>query len=200
MKADHRPQVELLRNIRSIKGVKKVFVASGIRYDLLLSDRKYGERYLQEVVEHHVSGQMKVAPEHTEDGVLSRMGKPGTALLLQFKELFDRITLSAGKEQFLTYYLIAAHPGCTSDDMKRLKRFNSKVLKMNPEQVQIFCPAPSTYSSLMYYTGTDPFTGKPIFVEKDPQNKDRQKSIVIKKRVIAPFSDQTLQRRRPASI
>jgi len=197
MKADHRPQVELLRNIRSIKGVKKVFVASGIRYDLLLSDRKYGERYLQEVVEHHVSGQMKVAPEHTEDSVLNRMGKPGTALLLQFKELFDRMTRSAGKEQFLTYYLIAAHPGCTDDDMKKLKQFTSEKLKINPEQVQIFCPAPSTYSSLMYYTETDPFTGKPIFVEKYPQNKDRQKSIVVKKRVIAPFSDQTLQRRRP---
>ena len=197
MKADHRPQLELLRNLRIIKGVKKVFVASGIRYDLLLSDRKYGERYLQEVVEHHVSGQMKVAPEHTEGSVLNRMGKPGTVLLLQFKELFDRMTRNAGKEQFLTYYLIAAHPGCTDDDMKKLKQFTSEKLKMNPEQVQIFCPAPSTYSSLMYYTETDPFTGKPIFVEKDPQNKDRQKSIVVKKRVIAPFSDETLQRHRP---
>ena len=197
IKADHRLQVELLRKIRSIKGVKKVFVSSGIRYDLLLSDKKYGERYLQEVVEHHISGQMKVAPEHTEDGVLNIMGKPGTALLLQFKELFDRITRNVGLEQFLTYYLIAAHPGCTYDDMKRLKQFASEKLKMNPEQVQIFCPAPSTYSSLMYYTETDPFTGKPMFVEKDPQNKDRQKSVVVKKRVTAPFSDQTLQRRRP---
>lgn len=197
MKADHRLQVELLRNMRGIKGVKKIFVASGIRYDLLLSDRKYGERYLQEVVEHHVSGQMKVAPEHTEDGVLNRMGKPGTALLLRFKELFDQMTRSAGKQQFLTYYLIAAHPGCTDDDMKKLKQFTSEKLKINPEQVQIFCPAPSTYSGLMYYTETDPFTGKPIFVEKDPQNKDRQKSIVVKKRVATPFSDQKLRRRRP---
>ncbi|MDP2719977.1 MAG: YgiQ family radical SAM protein [Dehalococcoidia bacterium] len=197
IKAKHRPQVELLRNIRSIKGVKKVFVASGIRYDLLLSDRKYCDRYLQEVVEHHVSGQMKVAPEHTEDGVLNRMGKTGTVQLLQFKELFDRMTQSAGKEQFLTYYFIAAHPGCTDDDMKKLKQFTSEKLKINPEQVQIFCPAPSTYSSLMYYTEVDPFTGKPIFVEKDPQNKDRQKSIVVRKRLIPPFSDRTLQRSRP---
>ena len=188
MKADHRPQIEVLRNIRHIKGVKRVFVASGIRYDLLLSDRKYGGQYLQELVEHHVSGQMKVAPEHTEDGVLNRMGKPGASLLLRFKELFDRMTRSAGKEQFLTYYLIAAHPGCTNDDMKRLKRFTSEKLKMNPEQVQIFCPAPSTYSSLMYYTETDPFTGKPIFVEKDPRNKERQKNIAVKKRVSRRFS------------
>jgi uncharacterized radical SAM protein YgiQ len=175
-------------------------VASGIRYDLLLSDRKYGERYLHEVVEQHVSGQMKVAPEHTEDGVLNRMGKPGTALLLQFKELFDRMTRSAGKEQFLTYYFIAAHPGCTDDDMKKLKQFTSEKLKINPEQVQIFCPAPSTYSSLMYYTETDPFTRKPIFVEKDPQNKDRQKNIVVKKQVIRRFSDKKLAWHRPASI
>jgi len=102
--------------------------------------------------------------------------------------LFDRMTRSAGKEQFLTYYLIAAHPGCTTDDMKKLKRFTSEKLKMNPEQVQIFCPAPSTYSSLMYYTETDPFTGKPIFVEKDPRNKERQKNIAVKKRVSRRFS------------
>ena len=184
LKADHHHQLELLTKIRRIKGIKKVFVASGIRYDLLLSDKEYGEQYLQEVVEHHVSGQMKVAPEHTEKGVLKKMGKPGAELLLQFKELFDRMTRKVGKEQFLTYYLIAAHPGCTEEDMRSLKRFTSQRLKMNPEQVQIFVPAPSTYSSLMYYTETDPFTGKPVFVEKDPKNKENQKDIVIKKQVI----------------
>jgi uncharacterized radical SAM protein YgiQ len=197
MKADHKQQIELLKNIRAIKGVKKVFVASGLRYDLLLNDRKYGERYLQEVIDHHISGQMKVAPEHTVDNVLNRMGKPGATLLLQFKKLFDRMTRIAGKEQFLTYYLIAAHPGCTDDDMERLKRFTYEKLKINPEQVQIFLPTPSTYSSLMYYTETDPFTGKPVFVEKDPRNKDRQKSIVVRKFVTAPFSDKTLHRRHP---
>jgi len=165
-----------------------VFVASGIRYDLVLSDKKYGRQYLQDVIEHHVSGQMKVAPEHTEDRVLSRMGKPGAALLLQFKELFDRMTRSVGKEQFLTYYLIAAHPGCTDDDMHSLKRFTSHRLKINPQQIQIFLPVPSTYSSLMYYAEMDPFTEEPIFVEKDPKNKERQKNIVIKKHVIRRFS------------
>ncbi len=194
MKADHRQQIELLRSLRSIKGVKKVFVASGIRYDLVLSDRKHGENYLQEVVGHHVSGQMKIAPEHTEDGVLDCMGKPGTASLLKFKESFDRMSRSAGLPQFLTYYLIAAHPGCTDHDMMKLKQFTSEKLKINPEQVQIFCPAPSTYSSLMYYTEMDPFTGKRIFVEKDPQKKDRQKSIVVAKRAAAPSSGRPQRR------
>jgi uncharacterized radical SAM protein YgiQ len=195
LKANHLPQIELLRNIRNITGVKKVFVASGIRYDLLLNDKKYGERYLQEVVEHHVSGQMKIAPEHTEDTVLKLMRKPGTTSLLQFKELFDRMTRSAGKEQFLTYYLIAAHPGCLISDMVKMKQFASEKLKTNPEQVQIFCPAPSTYSALMYYTGTDPFTSKPIFVEKNPQNKERQKNIIVMKQEATPFSGKPLKRR-----
>ena len=187
LKADHRHQLELLREIQRIEGVKKAFVASGIRYDLLLSDRKYGRQYLQEMVEHHVSGQMKVAPEHTEEGVLKAMGKPGAALLLQFKELFDGMTRKAGKKQFLTYYLIAAHPACTEEDMRSLKRFTSQSLKTNPEQVQIFVPAPSTYSSLMYYTGTDPFSGKPLFVEKDPVKKEIQKDIVTQKQAPRPL-------------
>lgn len=184
MKADHSHQLEILRKIRRIEGVKKVFVASGIRYDLLLSDRQHGKQYLQEVIAHHVSGQMKVAPEHTEDSVLSKMGKPVSGSLLQFKELFDRLTLGAGKEQFLTYYLIAAHPGCTDDDMRKLKQFTSQKLKMNPEQVQIFLPSPSTYSSLMYYTEMDPFTGKPVFVEKNARKKELQKNTVIKKKSV----------------
>jgi len=181
LKVDHGPQLELLKEIRRIEGVKKVFVASGIRYDMLLSDQKCGTQYLQEVVEHHVSGQMKVAPEHTQDGVLKHMGKPGTQSLLEFKDLFDSSTRAVGKKQFLTYYLIAAHPGCSEEDMKDLKRFATRRLKINPEQVQIFTPTPSTYSSLMYYTETDPFTREPIFVEKEPHKKERQKDIVVKK-------------------
>ncbi len=183
LKADHRHQLELLAKIRHIPGVKKAFVASGIRYDLLLSDKEYGEQYLQEVVEHHVSGQMKVAPEHTQAGVLKTMGKPGPESLLQFKKTFDRMTQKAGKEQFLTYYLIAAHPGCTEEDMRELKRFTSERLKTSPEQVQIFVPAPSTYSGVMYYTGMDPFSEKPIFVERDPKAKEAQKLIVTRKPV-----------------
>lgn len=182
LKADHSHHMELLRKIRQVPGVKKVFVASGIRYDLLLSDSQYGRKYLQEVVEHHVSGQMKVAPEHTEESVLRRMQKPGRASLLQFKQTFDEMTKKAGMRQFLTYYLIAAHPGCTLDDMRALKRFASEKLKTNPEQVQIFIPAPSTYSSLMYHTGMDPFTMEPIFVEREQKGREVQKEIIVEKR------------------
>jgi uncharacterized radical SAM protein YgiQ len=181
LKPDHQPQIDLLREVRRLKGVKKVFVASGIRYDLLLADERRGDEYLREVVEQLVSGQMKVAPEHTEDHILSRMGKPGSASLLRFKEKFERLTRAAGKPQFLTYYLIAAYPGCSENDMQRLKTFASQRLQVNPEQVQIFTPTPSTYASVMYHTEMDPFTLQPIFVEKDPLKKERQKEIVTRK-------------------
>ncbi len=176
---DHSRQLSLLKRLRKVKGVKKVFVASGVRYDLLLADRKHGVAYLREVVRYHVSGQMKVAPEHTVDRVLRLMGKPGGKALLKFKELFYRLTKAARKKQFLTYYLIAAHPGCTEQDMRALKRFTSRELKINPEQVQVFTPTPSTYSSLMYHTETDPFSGERIFVEKETARKERQKEIVV---------------------
>ena len=184
LEVDHRPQLELLRQVRRLEGVKKVFVASGIRYDMVLGDAVCGEAYLREVVEHHVSGQLKVAPEHTENNVLDLMGKPGAESLLKFKEKFDRLSRAAGKPQFLTYYLIAAHPGCSAQDMLRLKKFASEKLHVNPEQVQIFTPTPSTYSSLMYYTELDPFTRRPIFVEKDPRRKERQKDILTRKAAI----------------
>ncbi|GAP21848.1 YgiQ family radical SAM protein [Leptolinea tardivitalis] len=181
LKPDHQMQIKLLKTLRAVSGVKKVFVASGIRYDLIQADGTHGRAYLQEIVEHHVSGQLKVAPEHTEDHILAKMGKPGRASLLQFKKDFDLLTAQVGKKQFLTYYLIAAHPGCTDEDMRHLKRFASQELHISPEQVQIFTPTPSTYSSLMYYTEMDPFTLKPLFVEKDTLRKERQKMIVVEK-------------------
>jgi uncharacterized radical SAM protein YgiQ len=179
LRPNHQPQIEALRRIRGLPGVKKVFVASGIRYDLLLGDPNHGEEYLREIVTHHVSGQMKVAPEHSEPHVLAHMGKPGPESLKQFKLLFDSLSLKAGKKQYLTYYLIAAHPGCTERDMQRLKDFASRELHISPEQVQVFTPLPSTYSSLMYYTGLDPFTLQPLFVEKDPARRERQKQILF---------------------
>jgi len=178
MPVDHQPQIELLKKVRRLPGVKKVFVASGLRYDLILCDQTHGNEYLREVVEHHVSGQMKVAPEHVEDNVLRLMGKPGRGALLEFKRRFERLNRQSGKQQFLTYYLIAAHPGCTEADMQRVKEFASRELKIHPQQVQVFTPTPSTYSTLMYYTERDPFTGQPIFVEKDLRRKARQKEIV----------------------
>lgn len=174
----HNRQKDLLERLRAIPGIKKAFVSSGIRHDLVCADKDYGDAYLKELAEHHVSGQMKLAPEHTDQGVLNKMGKGGNATLLEFRDRFLKISREKGKKQFLTYYFLAAHPGCTEMDMKRLKSFVNKNLKLGPEQVQIFTPTPSTYSTLMYYTGLDPFTGEKIFVEKDPVCKKKQKDIL----------------------
>ncbi|MEA3454771.1 MAG: DUF3362 domain-containing protein, partial [Candidatus Caldatribacteriota bacterium] len=142
---------------------------------------KYGEKYLHELVKHHISGQLKIAPEHTENNVLEKMGKPDRGYLKKFRDKFIQINKEQKKKQFLTYYLIAAHPGCREGDMYRLKEYTSKELKLNPEQIQIFTPTPSTYSTLMYYTEKDPFTGNEIYVEKNLKKKRRQKEIVVGK-------------------
>ncbi len=178
MKIDHARQIELLAALRRIPGVKKVFVSSGIRYDMVLADRKSGLPYLRELVRHHVSGQMKVAPEHIDQAILQRMGKPGVKPLLEFKRQFDQMNREEGKQQFLTYYWIAAYPGCSEAEMQLVRKFASLKLKIHPEQVQVFTPTPSTYASLMYYTERDPFSGEKLFVEKDAGRKDRQKRIV----------------------
>ena len=181
MKVDHGRNINLLRQIREVDGVRKAFVASGVRYDLITEDKKHGYSYLREMVKHHISGQMKVAPEHTEQHVLELMGKPGKQTLVDFKKLYDKLNKEMGKKQFLTYYLIAAHPGCTEKDMHSLKDFTTNELKMNPEQAQVFTPTPSTYSAVMYYTEMDPKTRKKIFVEKDTKRKEKQKAIVQEK-------------------
>ncbi len=175
---DHSQHLELLRRLRKVPGVRKVFVSSGMRHDMVLADEEHGDAYLEEVVAHHVSGQMKVAPEHTEAHVLEAMGKPGPDTLLAFRERFRQATEEAGLPQFLTYYIIAAHPGCTTGDMQRLREFAASELGVLPEQVQIFTPTPSTYATLMYHTETNPFTGDPIFVEKSFKGKRRQKRIL----------------------
>lgn len=178
LKVNHKKQVNLLNKLREIKDIKKVFVASGIRYDLILDDSRCGQKYLEDIVENHVSGQMKIAPEHTEDKVLNLMGKQGKKNLSEFKDRFYKINKKLGKKQFLTYYLIAAHPGCNEKDMLDLKRFAQSELRVSPEQVQVFTPTPSTYSTLMYYTEIDPFTMKKMYVEKDNGRKQKQKDIV----------------------
>ncbi len=183
LKPDHSRQIRLLENLRKIKGIKKVFVASGIRYDLLEADKKHCAGYMQELVRHHVSGQLKIAPEHVTPGVLKLMGKPQAQSLTNFKKLFEKSNRESGKKQFLTYYFIAAHPGCTEDDMRELKSFAGRELKLNPEQVQIFTPLPSTYSALMYWTGIDPVSGRKIYVEKDTVKKQKQKDIVVGKTI-----------------
>jgi uncharacterized radical SAM protein YgiQ len=178
---DHSKQIRLIRQIEQLPGIKKVFINSGIRYDLILNDKKYGSTYLEKIVKYNVSGQMKVAPEHTTPHVLNLMGKQDINLLLKFKNRFDSLSKKSGKKQFLTYYLIAAHPGCNLKDMQDLKKFTTQKLKIAPEQVQIFTPSPSTWSTLMYYTGINPFSMKPVFVEKHPANKEKQKQLVTKK-------------------
>ncbi|SMC37976.1 uncharacterized radical SAM protein YgiQ [Desulfocicer vacuolatum DSM 3385] len=176
---DHANQISLLKRIKAVKGVKKVFVASGIRYDLILADKKHGQQYLGQIVKDHVSGQMKIAPEHTEKGVLELMGKPGeTKALVAFKNRFDTLSKKADKKQFLTYYFMAAHPGCQKKDMGALRQFVQKELGIHPEQVQIFTPTPSTYATLMYVTGFNPFSMEKIFVEKNVPEKEKQKQMI----------------------
>ncbi|MBF0203955.1 MAG: YgiQ family radical SAM protein, partial [Desulfamplus sp.] len=187
LKPDHSKQISLLKKIQQVEGVKKIFVASGIRYDLMFSDKKHGNRYLEAIVKNHVSGQLKIAPEHIISHILELMGKADNQfflegmekkdgqLLLEFKKRFDTLSQANDKKQFLTYYMMAAHPGCTLADMKQLKQFTREKLKIIPKQIQIFTPTPSTYSSLMYYTQTNPFTGKKLFVEKNMAAKEAQK-------------------------
>ena len=191
MKVDHSRNIQLLKDIRAVPGIKKAFVASGVRYDLITADKKHGYEYLKEMVNHHISGQMKVAPEHTNDEVLHHMGKPGKQTLIDFKAMYDKLNKESGKQQFLTYYLIAAHPGCEEKHMHELKQFTTHELKMNPEQAQVFTPTPGTYSAVMYYTELDPFTKKKIFVEKDQRRKERQKEIVVAKNQFASKNKKT---------
>jgi len=181
LEPDHSRQISLIRQIEQLPGIKKVFISSGIRYDLILNDKKNKTAYLKKIISDNVSGQMKIAPEHTQPHVLKLMGKQDTRSLLEFKQIFDEFSKKAGKKQFLTYYMIAAHPGCRAEDMEELKQFASRELKIQPEQVQIFTPSPSTYSTLMYYTGLDPFTLAPVFVEKSAHGKEKQKKLLTNK-------------------
>ena len=177
---DHSRQIALLRRIKSVPGVKKVFVNSGIRYDMIMFDKAHGKEYLDELVVDHISGQMKVAPEHISQNVLSIMGKPGPNVLLDFKDLFDDLNREHNKKQFLTYYFMAAHPGCRQGDMIELSSFAREELHTNPEQIQIFTPTPSTVSTMMYYTGRDYSGHNRVFCEHNPVKKQRQKDAVLR--------------------
>ena len=179
--ADHAPLTELLERLRGLPGVKKAFVASGLRHDLVLHDTAHGMTYLDEVVRHHVSGQLKLAPEHSVPAVLRLMGKPDINTLLAFKQAFERLSRQAGKDQYLTYYFMAAHPGCEESDMQTLRDFTTRHLGLTPRQVQIFTPTPSTWSTLMYHTGRNPFTGGEIPVERRVAGREQQKRILTTK-------------------
>ena len=176
LKVDHTRQINLLRKLRQLPKIKKVFIASGIRHDLVLSDTAHGQKYLEEIIKHHVSGQLKLAPEHSEINVLKLMGKPGIEQFVTFKKQFDQINQRLGMKQFLTCYFMAAYPGCSEADMKQLKSFSRKTLGFRPQQIQVFTPTPSSMATLMYHTERAYDSDAPIFVEKDIRKKNRQKS------------------------
>ncbi|MBU2490025.1 MAG: YgiQ family radical SAM protein [Proteobacteria bacterium] len=170
----HRRHGDLLARVADLPGVRKTFVASGVRHDLVLADPK-GPEYLARVLERHLSGQMKIAPEHCAPQVLSLMGKPGPEGLLHFRELYGDINARLGRDQFLTYYFMAAHPGCSRTDMEALSRFVRRELAVVPRQVQIFTPTPGTWSTCMFHTGRDP-EGQKIFVERTEKGRAAQKA------------------------
>ena len=173
--ADHTDYLQLLRKVAAIPGVKKVFVRSGIRYDFLMLDKK-GEFYA-ELVKNHISGQLKVAPEHCCDIVLDYMGKPHNAVFERFCEKFKRLNIRYGKEQYLVAYLISSHPGCTVNDAISLAEYLNKSGRQ-PEQVQDFYPTPGTLSTCMYYTGLDPRTMEPVYVPRTPKEKAIQRALL----------------------
>ena len=180
---DHSRQILLLKKVRKIKNIKHVFISSGIRYDLILADKVHGTEYLTEILTHHISGQMKIAPEHIIKDVTDLMNKPDGRNLKEFKELFDRTVKNLKSPLFLTYYFIAAFPGCTERHQIEAKKFISAVLKTNPKQVQIFTPTPSTEATVLYWTEKN-FDGKKIFVEKNFKGRKRQKEIITERKKV----------------
>ena len=177
--ADHTDYLMLLRKVRAIPGVKKVFIRSGIRFDYMLKD-KSGE-FFAELVKHHVSGQLKVAPEHCVNSVLDYMGKPHIEVYEKFKRKYESLNQKYGKEQYLVPYLMSSHPGCTLEDAVKLAQWLNRTGRQ-PEQVQDFYPTPGTLSTCMYYTGIDPRTMKPVYVPRDPHEKAMQRALMQWKR------------------
>lgn len=175
MRADHSDYLALLRKLRALPGVKKVFIRSGIRFDYLLADKD--DTFFRELAEHHVSGQLKVAPEHISDAVLSLMGKPGRAVYEQFVKKYDKINTRLGKKQFLVPYLMSSHPGSTLKEAVELAEY-LRDLGYMPEQVQDFYPTPSTISTVMYYTGIDPRNGEKVYTCKNPHEKLLQRALI----------------------
>ena len=175
MNADHSDYVALLRKLRKIPGVKKVFVRSGIRFDYLLADSK--DTFFRELVQYHISGQLKVAPEHVSDAVLCRMGKPRNAVYNRFVDKYFALNKQYNMNQFLVPYLMSSHPGSTMKEAVELAEY-IRDMGYNPEQVQDFYPTPSTLSTVMYYTGLDPRTMEKVYVPTDPHEKAMQRALI----------------------
>ena len=172
---DHKDYLDILRRVRALPGVKKVFVRSGIRFDYLMADPD--DTFFKELVEYHVSGQLKVAPEHCAPNTLAYMGKPPIEVFDRFKDKFYELSRRAGKKQYLVPYLMSSHPGSTLKDAVYLAEYLYKN-HMRPEQVQDFYPTPGTVSTCMFYTGLDPYTLKPVFVEKTAEGKALQRALL----------------------
>ena len=175
LKADHEDYLELLRKLRSLPGIKKVFIRSGIRFDYVEADPD--RHFLEELAKYHVSGQLRVAPEHVSDTVLHYMGKPEHAVYEQFRKDFEQANQKAGLKQYAVPYFMSSHPVCTLKDGVKLAEY-VRDMGFMPEQVQDFYPTPSTMSTCMYYTGIDPRTGKSVYVPKDPHEKAMQRALI----------------------
>ena len=175
LKAEHGEYLDILREMRNLPKIKKVFIRSGIRYDYMLKDSD--DTFFKELVKYHVSGQLKVAPEHCSASVLDKMGKPHIEAYIEFSKKYFSLTHQANKEQYLVPYLMSSHPGSTLDDAIELACFLKK-RKIRPEQVQDFYPTPGTISTCMFYTGLDPYTMKEVYVAKTPQEKAMQRALL----------------------
>jgi len=175
LKADHSDYLKLLRELRALPGVKKVFIRSGIRFDYMMADRD--DTFFRELIAHHISGQLKVAPEHISDRVLFYMGKPEHAVYRKFVAKYERLNGELGKKQYLVPYLMSSHPGSTMQEAVALAEYIRDVGHM-PEQVQDFYPTPSTLSTVMYYTGIDPRDGRSVYVCKNPHEKAMQRALI----------------------
>jgi radical SAM superfamily enzyme YgiQ (UPF0313 family) len=175
LEVDHKDYLSLLKKIRSLPGVKKVFVRSGFRFDYLMADRN--REFLRELVEHHVSGQLRTAPEHISDNVLKRMGKPSVDVYNAFVREFEDLNRKLHKKQYIVPYLMSSHPGSTMKDAIALAEYIRELGYM-PEQVQDFYPTPGTVSTCMYYTGLDPLTMEKVYVAVDPHEKAMQRALI----------------------
>ncbi len=176
-RVDHGPLVQLYEKARAVPGVKHLFVGSGVRYDLAQADPKNGERYLRTLVAHHVSGQLKVAPEHVCEPVLKIMKKPAIDSFERFREDFRRFSREAGKEQYLVPYFISSHPGSSLEEAVQLMEYLVRH-RWKPQQVQDFMPTPMTLASDIYWSGFHPMTGKPVHVTRDLGEKRMQKALL----------------------
>ena len=175
LKADHKDYVRLLRELRALPKVKKVFIRSGIRFDYVMADKD--DTFLRELCKYHVSGQLKVAPEHVSDAVLKKMGKPENGVYQSFVKKYMKINQEISKDQYLVPYLMSSHPGSTMKDAIKLAEY-LRDLGYMPEQVQDFYPTPSTVSTCMYYTGVDPRDMSPVYVPKNPHEKAMQRALI----------------------